>query len=142
MNDPQGGEPDEHPRSLWVDPVANALPGQATRSDPPASCAPVGPRGCHTRLSRGWYGGQRPPYSPAVGPAGQGLGPDHATQPGVTSAGSSALAAVAARPVDRHSPAAATRGKRAAAWHTQLAAVVPGERVPVGLARKAVSHVG
>ena len=47
----------------------------------------------------------RPPYSPAVGPTGHGQGPDHATHAGVTSAGSSALAGVVAKPVDRHPPA-------------------------------------
>jgi hypothetical protein len=40
-----------------VDPVANALPRPSSPLWPPASCAPVGPRRCHTRLSRGSYGG-------------------------------------------------------------------------------------
>ena len=40
------------------------------------------------------------------------------------------------QPVDRHSPAAAPAARGTAAWHTQLAAVVLDEKVPVDLARK------
>jgi hypothetical protein len=77
----------------------------------------------------------RSPYSPTVGPAGQGLGPDHATHAGVTAAGSSALAGVVAKPVDRpRRPLDPRRGT--AAWHTHVAAVVLDEKVPVDLARK------
>jgi hypothetical protein len=62
--------------------------------------------------------GARSPYSPAMGSAGQGLGPDHATHAGVTSAGSSALAGVVAKPVDRHCQPPAARST--AAWHTHV----------------------
>jgi len=97
------------------------LPGPARlpaahQASPPMACcqAPTNPPSRRAWPRRSPVA--RPPYSPAVGPAGHGQGPDHATHAGVTAAGSSALAGVVAKPVDRHSPAAAP-----AARHSRLA---------------------